>query len=757
MRPCETEQDQSGRRARGKRQEARGAEHSALSTQHSALRQGIALGAILLVGLILRALYLRELVDKPDFTVPAVDASFHDYWARGLATGNWQPPWAMSDPAIPQTAYLRPPGYPYFLSLVYALFGQGYLVPRVVQMGLGLVSAGLAYLFARRWFGHGVAIVLAGFVSCYWVFIYFEGEFHAPVLVIYLVWLTVYAAGAWAERLGGRHAAATGVILGVAALVRPNVLIFLPVLIVWCWWIVRRRGNRRRFALAAAGLIGGTAAAVAPATLRNYLVADDFVLISSNAGINLFAGNNEHATGTVPDRIADLGDFKTCYDYPALARNLERKLGRTLKPSEVSTYFAREAFHFMREHPGAFAKLTLKKTLLFWGPREVTHNKVVRYERAHSPTLRTIPGDFSLVVTLAVIGVALMLRGRRADEGVDHSGCGCGCPIPSVGRGGEGARHRWEMSVLLLALIVAYFVSVLPFFACARYRLPITPFLLLFAAYGTRCVCTFAMTRDLRRTVGWVCVAVVLYGAHALASRVIPGGAHDLAKWHYDRAVAYGFTGRTQQAIDEYRSVLERMPDNPHAHVGLGVCLGRRGETAQAVEHFKQALRIWPEYAEAHFYLGDAASAAGHAGEAIEHYTAALRHHPGYVEAHFKLGALFAELGRPDDAASHYLAALNINPRFAPAHRNLAVILFQRGQFVEAERHFREVVHLEPADPESYCNLAIVLTHQGRLDEAISEYRTALRVAPDHPTAREALAELLTLRRQLNPPPPGSD
>ena len=50
------------------------------------------------------------------------------------------------------------------------------------------------------------------------------------------------------------------------------------------------------------------------------------MLISSNAGINLFIGNNSHADGLVSAAIPGLGRFGTCYDYPALVRNLERQV-----------------------------------------------------------------------------------------------------------------------------------------------------------------------------------------------------------------------------------------------------------------------------------------------------------------------------------------------------------------------------------------------------------------------------------------------
>src|SRR5262245_13957330 len=105
----------------------------------------VPLAAILLVGPVLRAPYLRRIVHLPDFQSPLADPAFHDYWARGLWSGEWAPPVGESDPRIRETPFQRPPGYPYFLAGVYALTGGSYTGARVVQMAWGLLNVILAF------------------------------------------------------------------------------------------------------------------------------------------------------------------------------------------------------------------------------------------------------------------------------------------------------------------------------------------------------------------------------------------------------------------------------------------------------------------------------------------------------------------------------------------------------------------------------------------------------------------------------------
>src|SRR5262247_3609434 len=104
------------------------------------LAEWIGLGAILLGGLLIRASYFSEIVRAPDFAAPPADGGYHDYWARALVTGNWTPPEGQADPEVQKRPFARPPGYPYFLALIYALGGPDFQRPRVVKMAIGLAS-----------------------------------------------------------------------------------------------------------------------------------------------------------------------------------------------------------------------------------------------------------------------------------------------------------------------------------------------------------------------------------------------------------------------------------------------------------------------------------------------------------------------------------------------------------------------------------------------------------------------------------------
>jgi tetratricopeptide (TPR) repeat protein len=756
----------------------------------------LVLAGILLGALALRVAYLRELVRAPDFRYPLIDAAYHDYWARALSRGDWSPPRDYPDPEIARQPFFRPPGYPCFLALIYAASAGSFLAPRLVQMGLGLLNVVLVHRLGRRAFGRDVGLVGAALAAGYWAFIYFEGELVEPVLLVALGLGLINVVQGWSERRTAARAVAGGVLLGLFALVRPNVLLFVPVLVLWMWWVARRRGDRRGWRVVLGGFLPAVALTIAPATLRNYRVTDHFVLITANAGVNLYIGNNPETDCVWPSipalkTVAGL-DGWTCFDYPRITRALERKLGQPLTHSDASAYFTAQALAYVRTHPTQTLARIVKKAALFWGPAEISNNKVTHYERLNSPTLRNLP-DFPLALSWAAAGLlALVLDLRTAG---------------ATAAAEAYRRQRVETVVLLVLFVTAYFMSYLPYFVADRYRVPLIPFLLIVGAYGLTRFGGMLLRREFQRA---AVVAVAWVGAYAVARTPFYPYVPDLARWHYDRGRAFSGIGQRERAASEYAESIRLNPDDYRARVNLGLELSSRGRAAEALEQFQQALRVAPDLAVAHRNvglmlarqgrqdeaitayrraveldpdyslalvslgnalrergetaeaitrlraaialvpgnaathnnLGLAWSAQGELREAEAEYREALRLNPNLAEAHYNLGRLYDSAGRDLEAAECYRAAIRAAPGFVRAHGNLGAVLLRFGQVQPALDAFRDALKLDPRYVPARYNLGRTLERLGRTDEAIIEYRTVLQIDPGYRPAQQALAAL---------------
>lgn len=697
-----------------------------------------ALGLVLLVGLLLRISYYREIVQAPDFAAPPADAAYHDYWARALVTGDWTPPAGQTDPMIRSTPFFRPPGYPYFLGAVYLLGGPDFHRARIVQMALGLGGVALAFLLGRAVFSRGVALLFALLTATSWVLIYYEGELQEPVLLTVLVLAFTLVLVRWRERPSAVLAGAAGLLLGLSAVVRPNTLVFVPAVVLWMTWLAGRKGGVRRPVVHALPLLLGAAAGIAPVTVRNLAVSGEPVVISCNAGINFYAGNNETSDGFAP-RVPDIAALTgatgwSLFYYPRIVEGVREQTGRRMSYSDVSSYFTDKALRFIRENPGRALRLMARKVLLFWGPVEVSNNKVDQLEWKNSATLHNLPG-FPMALSLSVAGIVLLLRdargrSRRATEG------------------SRALERALDALVLVLLLVGAYSLSYLPFIVAGRFRAAIIPLLLLLGAFGLWRIAEHARARRfgfaLAALGGWAVL-------HTIAQQRFVPYEPDPGAWHVDRGAAYERRGLLAQAADEYRAALRVRPEYPEAHLALGGALVRLGDPNGGIEHYRKVVAANPSLPEPHNMLAVLLTDFGRYAEAIPEYEAALRLGPPSAAISYDLGRACALGGQPQKAITAYREALRLRPDYIEAHVNLSAVLVGQGRLDEAEAAARRALEIDPRFPLAHFYLAKALGARGRTEEALAEYRAALASAPNLLDARYDMGLILERQGLIDP------
>lgn len=519
---------------------------------------------ILAVGALLRGLYLGELSHSPDYAVPWEDADYHNYWARALAFGDWSPPAGEPDPAIRTSPYFRAPGYSYVLAAFYRVTGPGWTAVRVIQMAIGLGTVILAFGLALGWMGELVALLFAVMLATYWGSYYYEAEFLDASLSSSLLVGLIVLLWRWRGRPGAASSIGLGLLLGFAAVVRPNFLALAPAMLLWLLWSLRGDARAWRAWLSPISLVAlGLGLALLPSTIRNYQVAHAFIPISTNAGINLYLGNNPKAEGLVVG-TTEVGNFDNCYEWPKLVAGVSRKVGHPVDHVEASRWFSARAREYIAAHPGEALGLAFKKLLLFLGPVEPTDNRIIQGDRAAYALLRWNPWSFALALSLAIAGAACLVAGRRSLS-----------------------RSSLELAALIGLLFAFWVASFLPFAVTARYRAPVVPLLLLFAAYFVARLIECARARDWRRAATWSAVWLVLLAA---ASVNLAGAEPSLAHWHYQRGLVYSRLGQKAEAEGEMRQALALNPKYAAVMVDLGALLASRGRVAEALPLFEQAL-----------------------------------------------------------------------------------------------------------------------------------------------------------------------
>jgi hypothetical protein len=397
------------------------------------------------------------------------------------------------------------------------------------------------------------------------------------------------------------------VALGVAAIVRPNVLLWGACVALW---IVARGGTPLRRRVRDAVLYALAAAApILPITAYNAFVGHDRVLISTQGGVNFWIGNNPTSDGSTAIAPGTRPDWWGGYhDTVAQAEALE---GRSLRPSEVSKHYARRAWSWIASEPWAALKHAAWKARLYWTDWELGNNQdEVFFAKEFGPIVRWLPFTFGVVAPLGILGWLLAAR-------------------------------RWRELGPVWLFVPAWSASVIAFFVCARFRIPMIPALGVFAAHAL----VFALDRWRLRNFASLGVLGAALAILVLLVQAVPR--------QVDRTPALGLwqlgvmraqDGDLDAAIELYRRAIEANPRKEFPHRDLGLALVARGRPAEALSSLDEALRLSPGSSGALRGRVEALLALGRHLDAVAAANEFVRAVPLQSGAHYTLArALVAE------------------------------------------------------------------------------------------------------------------
>ncbi len=250
---------------------------------HRLLSSRFFLMGCIVLGTLLRLALIMVLDIKPI-------SDFGWYYERGrmLATGQGY----SVDTVL--TAYW-PVGYPAFLGLLFWFFGPSVFVAQLANVVLYIGVISLSYIIAKTIF---LSELVARLTLCL-LALYPNHIAYSAILASETPFLLLFMLGVWLllrARNSFQHSlmVAAGVVFGLAALIRPPILL-LPMLLLW--WCFRELQKPLQLLRAGVILYLSLALILVPWTIRNIAVFQRIVVVSTNGGINLLIGNNPYATG----------------------------------------------------------------------------------------------------------------------------------------------------------------------------------------------------------------------------------------------------------------------------------------------------------------------------------------------------------------------------------------------------------------------------------------------------------------------------
>ena len=207
----------------------------------------------------------------------------------------------------------------------------------------------------------------------------------------------------------------------------------------------------------------------------------------------------------------------------------------------------------------------------------------------------------------------------------------------------------------------------------------------------------------------------------------IQASAQDPAA-HQNAGIAALKAAQNDQAIAEFKKVIELDPANAAGYFGLGVAYMQSREKGAAIQPLKKALELDPTLTVVHKPLGDALLAQGYAAEAV----------PQFEKAHDKAGLGIAQLNSGDlpNAVQNLQSALASKPNDPDLMYYLARAtgLLSKELYDTLLAAYPNSARANLAAAENYAAL-----RQGQ--EAEAHYQAALKQQPDLPGAHLALGQ----------------
>jgi tetratricopeptide (TPR) repeat protein len=649
---------------------------------------------VFVVALSLRLLHLWQLRATPYFDTLLGDARAYDQWARRLAAGDW----------IGTDVFYQAPLYPYVLGVIYAVTGPDPGAARLVQAVLGAASAAMLVVAAGRLVSPRAGLVAGLMLAVYAPAIFLDGLLQKSTLDVFFV-STALAVIAMliARPHGGRTWLPLGLVAGALALTRENALVLVVVLGFWAW--SKRDGATPTGRRALMTYTLGAALVLAPVVVRNYIVSGELYLTTSQFGPNFYIGNHAGADGSYTSLRFGRGspEFERA-DATELA---ERAAGRTLTPGEVSSYWTTRALDFIRADPDAWLALMGRKVALLVNATEAIDTEAQESHAEWSWPLRLLGPvtHFGVLVPIALLGVWATWPDRR---------------------------RLW----VLYAMALAFSLSTVAFYVFARYRYPLVPILIVFAAAALTSVRRLIAERS-HREIALMASAVAVIAA--ICHVPLLSASRSRAITETNLGTALHEAGRHDDAAARFRRALEIQPDYVPAFNNLGVALRASGRTDDAIRAYRDGLSLRDDYPDLHYNLANALIAINRHDEAAEHLRKATAGSPDSAGAHNNLGLALAEKGKLAEAATEFGLAVALDPTSPKAHRNLGNVLADMGRGDEALQHLTKAVALAPADAEAQYDLGVFLLERNRNAEAVAAFTAAIRARTGYAEAHNNL------------------
>jgi len=530
--------------------------------RHFTDRHGLlCLVGVLLLALLVRVIAMADLSGSIYFDYLLWDERVYHEWAKKIAEGTF----------TSKSIYEFAPLFAYVTAFLYKIFAPDVIYVRFLNIVLGVVLCWLVYLIGMALADRKTGLISSLIACVYMPFILYsivplKETLSACLFAVIIYLLLVISDNQSSERNGTirgnnlprKYLTIKIVFLGLAAglliNIRPNAIVIPPVIfLLMSWYAYRDRLSFRKTSLMLFLYIIGIMFALSPFLIRNYQVADEIALSTSQSGFNLYLGNNLKNPDPYyrPVPFASSSPFEQGTQFTIEA---SRRAGKNLTPDEASRYWTKEVMKEAVEKPGEFAWKLWLKTLVLVNRFEACDHYDTEFMSNFIKSFRFPFLSFWLIFPFGLTG---MIIGSYADR-------------------------KLKMVSVVLA---AYALTLVVFFTTARYRLPMLTILIPSAVLGMRFIVTAVREKNMKKAGMYIALALIF-----LIVENIPVRATDDKTAYYNtHAIILNKRGYQNEAL-YYWNISSAMnkPFSSFANISLAGIYFQKGDISRGYEYLNK-------------------------------------------------------------------------------------------------------------------------------------------------------------------------
>jgi 4-amino-4-deoxy-L-arabinose transferase-like glycosyltransferase len=247
------------------------------------------------------------------------------------------------------------PLYPFLAAGVYLVTSHSQSALVIVQILISTMTVLLTGRIGERIKGRGAGSIAALLTAIHPGLIHYASVLHPFVLDSFFFVAAAVLLIRYRQSATSRDGVAGAAVIGLGALTRPTILLFL---IPLCWTAWRSTDGLAARSRRTAGLAALALAVVLPWTIRNAAIHHTFMLTRSGTGFVFWLGNNPRSSGSA---ILDGGQPVVFTAPPELLLR-----ARSANEVQRDRIFEDAAWAYIRQDPGAALRRIGRRLIDFW-------------------------------------------------------------------------------------------------------------------------------------------------------------------------------------------------------------------------------------------------------------------------------------------------------------------------------------------------------------------------------------------------------